>query len=101
LECHVRSARSIHGSAPFLPLQRQNQQLFAVADFEISKIDVELGAGYGFTPGSDRFTLKAILAYAFPVLKSNNGDDNSSPSSLKMGAQTRPLQNAWTLTPAI
>jgi hypothetical protein len=60
-----------------------------------------VGAGYGFTPGSDRFTLKAILGYAFPVLKSNNGDDNSSPSSLKMGAQTRPLQNAWTLTPAI
>jgi hypothetical protein len=24
-------------------------------------LDVELGAGYGFTPGSDRFTVKAII----------------------------------------
>jgi hypothetical protein len=84
----------------FLPLQQQNQQLFAVTDFKINKIDVELGAGYGFTPGSDRFALKAILGYAFPVPKSNNGEDNSSPSSLKMGAPTRPPQNAWTLNPA-
>jgi hypothetical protein len=76
----------------FLPLQQQNQQLFAVADFKLGKIDVELGAGYGFTTGSDRFTLKAILGYAFPVPK-NIGEDNSSPSSLKMGTASRPLQN--------
>jgi hypothetical protein len=70
----------------FLPLQhQQNQQLFAVADFKLSKIDVELGAGYGFTMGSDRFVLKAILGYAFPVPR-KSGEDNSSPTSLKMGA---------------
>jgi hypothetical protein len=80
----------------FLPRQQQNQQLFAVADFKINKIDIELGAGYGFTPGSDRFTLKAILGYAFPV-PNNGGEDNSLPSSLKMGTPSRPLQNAWTL----
>jgi hypothetical protein len=79
----------------FLPLQQQNQQLFAVADLKISKIDVELGAGYGFTPGSDRFTIKAIIGYAFPAAN-NNGQDNSSPSSLKMGAPSRPLPGAWT-----
>jgi hypothetical protein len=79
----------------FLPLQQQNQQLFAVTDFKIDKIDVELGAGYGFTPGSDLFTLKAILGYAFPV-PTSNGEDNSSPSSLKMGTPSRPLSNSWT-----
>jgi hypothetical protein len=82
----------------FLPLQQQNQQLFAVTDFKISKIDVELGAGYGFTPGSDRFTLKAIIGYAFPA-PNNGGADNSSPSPLKMGAPSRPLPNAWAVNP--
>lgn len=80
----------------FLPLQQQNQQLFAVTDFKINKIDVELGAGYGFTPGSDRFTIKAILGYAFPVANSSD-QDSSSPSSLKMGTPSRPPPNAWTL----
>jgi hypothetical protein len=67
----------------FLPLQQQNQQLFAVTDFKISRIDVELGAGYGFTPGSGRFTLKAIIGYAFPA-PNNGGSDSSLPSPLKM-----------------
>jgi hypothetical protein len=81
----------------FLPLEQQSQQLFAVTDFKVSKIDVELGAGYGFTPGSDRFTIKAILGYAFPVL---GNDGNTSPSSLKMGTPSRSLQNATALNPA-
>jgi hypothetical protein len=80
----------------FLPLQQQSQQLFAVTDFKVSKIDVELGAGYGFTTGSDRFTLKAIFGYAFPV---PGNDGNSSPSPLKMGAPSRSLQNASALNP--
>jgi hypothetical protein len=45
----------------FLPVEQQSQQLFAVTDFKVSTIDVELGAGYGLTSGSDRFVLKAIL----------------------------------------
>jgi hypothetical protein len=75
----------------FLPLQQQSQQLFAVTDFKVSKFDVELGAGYGFTPGSDRFVLKAILGYAFPVPgKSDN--DSSGTSSLGMGTSARATQ---------
>jgi hypothetical protein len=46
----------------------------------VSKVDVELGAGYGFTPGSDRFVLKAILGYAFPV--PGKSEDEASPSGL-------------------
>jgi hypothetical protein len=75
----------------FLPLQQQSQQLFAVTDFKVSKIDVELGAGYGFTPGSDRFVLKAILGYAFPV-PGKSETDGSSGSSLSMGTAGRAMQ---------
>lgn len=82
----------------FLPLAQQNQQLFAVTDFKVDKIDVELGAGYGFTSGSDRFTVKAIIGYAFPA-PNNGGQDSSSPSTLKMGTPARPLQNGLALNP--
>ncbi len=75
----------------FLPLQQQSQQLFAVTDFKVSTVDVELGAGYGFTPGSDRFVLKAILGYAFPVPGKN--DDGTSPSTLlRMGTAAQSMQ---------
>jgi len=76
----------------FLPLEQQSQQLFAVADFKISKVDVELGAGYGFTSGSDRFVLKAILGYAFPVPGKSN-DDNSPNTPPRMGTSSRSAQS--------
>lgn len=74
----------------FLPLKEQSQQLFAVTDFKVDKIDVQLGTGFGFTPGSDRFIVKAIFGYAFPVA-SKNTEPDSSPTSLKMGASPRLL----------
>jgi hypothetical protein len=75
----------------FLALQQQSQQLFAVTDFKVSKFDIELGAGYGFTPGSDRVVIKAIIGYAFPVPgKSDNG--NSGTSALGMGTSARATQ---------
>ena len=77
----------------FLPLQKQSQQLFAVADLKLDKWDVELGAGYGFTTGSDRFVLKAILGYAFPVADKSNQSDQQA-SSLKMGTGSRYPQNS-------
>jgi hypothetical protein len=61
----------------FLPLQEQNQQLFAVTDFKVSK---------------------AIFGYAFPVPE-KNGDDSSGPAPLKMGTPSRSLQNAWAKHP--
>jgi hypothetical protein len=76
----------------FLPLQQQSQQLFAVIDFKVSKVDVELGAGYGFTTGSDRFVLKAILGYAFPV-PGKSDDGNSPRTPLGMGTSARSMQN--------
>jgi hypothetical protein len=75
----------------FLSMQQQSQQLFAVTDFKVSTVDVELGAGYGFTPGSDRFVLKAILGYAFPV-PGQSASDSVSSKPLGMGTSARSTQ---------
>lgn len=51
----------------FLPLEKQSHQAFAVTDFKLGKFDVDLGIGYGLTPGSDRLVTKLIVGYAFPA----------------------------------
>ncbi len=51
----------------FSRLPDQQHSLFAVTDFKVGVMDVDLGVGYGLTPGSDRWVLKMILGYAFPV----------------------------------
>jgi hypothetical protein len=75
-----------------LPLPQQSQQLYAVTDFKVKDVDVELGAGYGFTPGSDRLIFKAIIGYAFPVPGSKDGDTGAT-KTLAMGAPPRAAQN--------
>ncbi len=77
----------------FLPLQQQSQQLFAVTDFKAGVVDVELGVGYGFTPGSDRVVAKAIIGYAFPV--PGKGNDGNTAPKLSMGTAARSTQDAW------
>ena len=77
----------------FLPWQQQSQQLFAVTDFKAGVIDVELGVGYGFTPGSDRLVAKAIIGYAFPV--PGKGSDGNTAPKLSMGTAARSTQDAW------
>jgi hypothetical protein len=77
----------------FLPWQQQSQQLFAVTDFKVSVVDVELGVGYGFTPGSDRAVAKAIIGYAFPV--PGKGSDGNTAPKLSMGTAARSTQDAW------
>jgi len=72
----------------FLPLQQQSQQLYAVTDFKVNMVDVELGVGYGFTPGSDRLVFKAIIGYAFPVPGSNDSSMQAAPP-LAMGTPLR------------
>ena len=51
----------------FLPLREQQHNLFAVTDFKLGKLDVNLGIGFGLTSGSDRLVAKTIIGYAFPV----------------------------------
>jgi hypothetical protein len=63
----------------------------------VNTVDVELGVGYGFTPGSDGLVIKAIIGYAFPV-PGKSDDGGSSPSMpLAMGTSARASQNAWSM----
>jgi hypothetical protein len=56
----------------------QEHTLFAVTDFKLGVIDVNFGVGYGLTPVSDRWVIKTILGYAFPVPGSNaSGGDRA------------------------
>ena len=45
----------------------QQHTLFAVTDFKAGVFDVDFGVGYGLTPASDRWVVKTIIGYAFPV----------------------------------
>jgi hypothetical protein len=83
----------------FQSFLQQSHQLFAVTDFKIGEVDVDLGIGYGLTPGSDRWVAKTILSYAFPVPGKKNEDSSSgmmkSPMSLRsMFPQQSPEQTA-------
>jgi hypothetical protein len=64
----------------FPSFQQQEHQLFAVTDFKVGKVDVDLGIGYGLTAGSDRWVAKAILGYAFPV-PGKGGDSDTGPKA--------------------
>ena len=46
----------------FAPRGEQSHQIFGVVDHTGGAIDIEAGVGFGFTDGSDRITLKLILA---------------------------------------
>jgi len=55
----------------FGKLADQQHTLFLVTDFKLGVLDVNFGVGYGLTPASDRWVVKTILGYAFPVPGSN------------------------------
>jgi hypothetical protein len=57
----------------FKPLTEQQHTLFAVTDFKLGVFDVNFGVGYGLTPVSDRWVVKTIIGYAFPVPGSKSG----------------------------
>jgi len=80
----------------FLPLRDQQHTLFAVTDFKVGEIDVDLGIGRGLTPGSDRLVIKAILGYAFPVPGKANDSDSPDPKS---PPTARPLARNSSISP--
>ena len=57
----------------FAPLPDQQHTLFAVTDFKLGVFDVNFGVGYGLTPASDRWVIKSIVGYAFPVPSGSSG----------------------------
>jgi len=80
----------------FKPLVEQQHTLFAVTDFKLGVFGVNFGVGYGLTPASDRFVVKTIAAYAFPVPGSNSGASEratvSGPVNPMAHASARPFQ---------
>ncbi|MBN8987806.1 MAG: hypothetical protein J0H42_06150 [Rhizobiales bacterium] len=80
----------------FSKLADQQHTLFAVTDFKLGIFGVNLGVGYGLTPASDRFVVKTIIGYAFPVPGSNAAASDragvSGPVNPMSHASTRPLQ---------
>ena len=65
----------------FAKLAEQQHTLFAVTDFKLGVFDVNFGVGYGLTPASDRFVVKTIVGYAFPVPGGNPGASERTTSS--------------------
>ena len=55
----------------FSKLADQQHTLFVVTDFKAGVFDVDFGVGYGLTSGSDRWVVKTIIGYAFPVPGAN------------------------------
>lgn len=51
----------------FDTLSNQQHTMFAVTDFKVNEVGVNFGIGYGLTPASDRWVVKAIIGYALPV----------------------------------
>jgi hypothetical protein len=62
----------------FPKLADQQHALFAVTDFKLGVMDVNFGVGYGLTPSSDRWVIKTILGYAFPVPGNNSSEPATS-----------------------
>jgi hypothetical protein len=79
----------------FPKLADQQHTLFLVTDFKLGVVDVDFGVGYGLTSSSDRWVIKTIIGYAFPVPGSNAGagDLNASgPVNPMSHTSTRYLQ---------
>ena len=65
----------------FSKLADQQHTLFAVTDFKLGVFNVNFGVGYGLTPASDRFVVKTIVGYAFPVPGGNPAAGERATSS--------------------
>jgi hypothetical protein len=62
----------------FAKLADQQHTLFAVTDFKLGVFDVDFGVGYGLTPASDRWVIKTIIGYSFPVPGTNSATGERS-----------------------
>jgi len=80
----------------FLSLPDQQHTLFAVTDFKLGVFDVNFGVGYGLTPASDRWVIKSIVGYAFPVPSGSSGASERAtakgPINPMSHASARPFQ---------
>lgn len=73
----------------FGKFEDQQHTLFAVTDFKLGVFDVDLGLGYGLTPASDRFVIKTIIGYAFPVPGGSPGASERATASGPINPMSR------------
>lgn len=73
----------------FAKLDDQQHALFAVTDFKLGVFDVNFGVGYGLTRASDRFVLKTIVGYAFPVPGGNSTAGEGATTSGPVNPMSR------------
>ena len=73
----------------FLKPADQQHTLFAVTDFKLGDFGVNFGVGYGLTPASDRWVVKTIVGYAFPVPGSNPGASERATASGPVNPMSR------------
>ena len=75
-------------------LADQQHTLFLVTDFKLGVVDVDFGVGYGLTSSSDRWVIKTIIGYAFPVPGSSSsaGERSAGPVNPMSHTSTRYLQ---------
>ncbi len=78
----------------FSRLADQQHTLFAVTDFKAGVFDVDFGLGYGFTPQSDRWVVKTIIGYAFPVPGGKSGESERA-STGPVNPMSRATQRSW------
>lgn len=76
----------------FKKLADQQHTLFAVTDFKLGVFGVNFGVGYGLTPASDRFVVKTIVGYAFPV-------PNASEAGERAAGFVNPMAHAFARSP--
>jgi len=81
----------------FAKLADQQHTLFLVTDFKLGVVDVNFGVGYGLTPASDRWVIKTILGYAFPVpgSKPDAGERSAGGPVNPMSHTAARLQQPW------
>jgi hypothetical protein len=73
----------------FLKPEDQQHTLFAVTDFKVGDFGVNFGVGHGLTPASDRWVIKTIVGYAFPVPGSSPGTSERASASGPVNPMSR------------
>src|SRR6202163_501010 len=74
----------------FLKPADQQHTLFAVTDFKLGDFGVNFGVGYGLTPASDRWVIKTIVGYAFPLPGSHRGTGDRAAAAGPVNPMSRP-----------
>jgi hypothetical protein len=60
-----------------------------VTDFKLGVFSMNFGLGYGLTSASDRFVVKTIVGYAFPVPGGSSGPSERATAAGPVNPMSR------------